>query len=120
MSDVSGTFDTLVDRVLLLEKERPKQLAVAFKKEQVSYGELGKRMRLAAARLERLGICRGERVLFSALSKPEMVAVYLGIQYLGAVAVFVDKNAAPSQAAAIAKEAGASVFLTDKPMKELA
>ncbi|MDE6816796.1 MAG: acyl--CoA ligase, partial [Lachnospiraceae bacterium] len=120
MSDVSGTFDTLVDRVLFLEKERPKQLAVAFKKEQVSYGELGKRMRLAAARLERLGICRGERVLFSALSKPEMVAVYLGIQYLGAVAVFVDKNAAPSQAAAIAKEAGASVFLTDKPMKELA
>lgn len=111
-------YDTLVDRILFLEKEQPDKLAAAFKKEQISYRELAKGMRLAAARLDHLGIRKGERVLFSAVSRPETVTAYLGIQYQGAVAVFVDKNAAPAQAAAIYEEADASLFLTDKPMKE--
>lgn len=118
MNVVSNMYDTLVERILYLGKKQPDKLAAVFKKEQLLYGELGERLRFVAFRLEQLGIKRGDRVLFTAISKPEMVTAYLGIQYLGAVAVFVDKNAAPAQAVAIAKEAKASLFLTDKPMKD--
>ncbi len=60
----------------------------------------------------------GDRVCFSAISKPEMVAAYLAIQMCGAVAVFLDKNALPENMFAIYEEAEAKLLLTDKPMKE--
>lgn len=110
-------YDTLVNRILFLEKKQPDKLAVGFKKEKISYWELAERMRLVAARLNGLGIRKKDRVLFSAVSRPEMAEAYLGIQYLGAVAVFADKNAEAGQAALLYKEAEASLFLTDRPMK---
>lgn len=114
-------FDTLVNRILVLAKEQPDKLAVAFKKEQLTFQKLADKMisignHLAAAN----GVKKGDRILFTALSKPEMVAAYLGIQYCGGIAVFVDKNSAPENSAAIYEDAQAALFLTDKPMKNYA
>lgn len=113
-------YDTLVNRILELASNQPDKLAVAFKKEQLTYGELAKRMELIARRLSWMGVKKGDCVLFSAVSKTEMVSAYLGIHFCGAVAVFIDKNATPENAAFIYKDTNAAVFLTDKPLKEYA
>ena len=113
-------FDTLVNRILELSKTQPDKTAVIFKKEQLTYYELAKKMKVVAAGLKKLGINKGDRVLFNALSKPEMVAAYLGIQYYGAIAVFMDKNGTAENSVAIYDDAEGSLFLTDKPMGEFA
>lgn len=110
--------DTLVNRIMQLADLAPDKLAVAFKKEQLTYKQLKDRMCLIGRRLCGMGIKKGDRILLTALSKPEMVAAYLGIHYCGGVAVFMDKNATATTAAFIYKDTQASVFLTDKPMKE--
>ncbi len=112
--------DTLVNRVLELAAKQPDKQAVIFKKEQLTYSRLAERMKIIAVRLKDMGIKKGDRVLFTALSKPEMVAAYLGIQYLGAIAVFVDKNGTADNSADIYEDAQASIFLTDKPMGDYA
>lgn len=111
-------FDTLIRRVFELAGSEPDKTAVAFKKDSLTYRMLADKIRAAGVTLARMGITRGDRVLFTALSKPEMVTAYLGIQYIGAVAVFIDKNSSPESAAAIYEDAQAVLFITDKPMKE--
>ena len=113
-------FDTLLNRACLLCQTQPDKLAVAFKKEQLTYAGLYKKVLGIASLLKKEGILPGDRVCFSAVSKPEMVAAYLAIHFCGAVAVFLDKNGTPENMAAIYQESGAKLLLTDKPMKESA
>lgn len=113
-------FDTLVNNVLRLAETQPDKLAVAFKKEQVTYKGLADKVIAVGTNLASLGVHKGDRVLFTALSKPEMVAAYLGIQYCGGIAVFVDKNSTPENALSVYADSEAVLFLTDKPMKEYA
>ena len=113
-------YDTLICQLERLAKAQPDKLAVAFKTEQLTYKALYEKIVTVAEGLVALGISRGDRVVFTALSKPEMVAVYLGIQYIGAVAVFADKNGTPENIAMVYEESGAVLLLTDKPMKEYA
>lgn len=113
-------FDTLVNQIIQLSNSQPDKLAAALKKEQLTYQQLAERMMHIGTALQEMGVKKGDRVLFTALSKPEMVAAYLGIQYCGAVAVFVDKNSTAENAAAIYEDAEAVLFLTDRPMKEYA
>ena len=94
-------FDTLIRRIFELSDSQPDKTAVAFKKETVTYRMLAQKIRNIGANLAHMGIKRGERVLFTALSKPEMVACYLGIQYCGAVAVFMDKNGTAENSVAV-------------------
>lgn len=111
-------METLVERVAELAKKQPEHLAVAFKNEKLSYEQLNEKMIQIGKRLFELGVHRGDRVLISATSKPEMVVAYLGIHYAGGVAVFVDKNATVENAFFIYRDTQAVLFLTDKPMKE--
>lgn len=108
-------FDTLINRIMELSLTQPDKAAVIFKQEKLTYNDLAQKIKTIAANLKELGVNKGDRVLFTALSKPEMVAAYLGIQYCGAIAVFVDKNGTAENSAAIYEDAGGSLFLTDKP-----
>ncbi|MBR2768715.1 MAG: AMP-binding protein [Solobacterium sp.] len=109
---------TLIQRINELAEEIPSQIALAFKNETLNYKELNERISSVASRMKELGIQKGDRVLFSAVSKPESVVIYLAVQYIGAIAVFIDKNAVPATAAKICEDAGGVIFFTDKPMKE--
>jgi len=113
-------FDTLFNRISLLAQKQPEKMAVAFKNEQLTYRQLHRRALGMAAILKGQGIQPGDTVCFSAVSKPEMVATYLGIHLCGAVAVFLDKNGTAENSAAIYDEAESKLMLTDKPMKEYA
>lgn len=113
-------MNTLVNRVIELAKIQPEHLAIALKKERLTYAELAKKAAGIADALQRLNVRNGDRVCFSAVSKPEMAAVYLGIQMCGAIAVFLDKNSTAEIMESVYKEADSNFLLTDKPMKEYA
>lgn len=110
-------MDTLIKRIIHLTQSNPDKMAAAFKKERLTYSELADKIINIGTRLALMGVKRGDRVLFTAVSKPEMIAAYLGIQYCGAVAVFIDKNTTPENAKAVYEDAEAVLYLTDKPMK---
>ena len=110
--------DTLLHRVKELAQSRKDKTAVVFKKESLTYPELFSKALSVAARLKEMGVRPGDRVCFSAVSKPEMVAVYLAVHACRAVAVFLDKGATPEHMAEIYTASGAVILLTDKPMKE--
>ena len=106
----------LLDRIREFSQSRPSRAALCFRKEQVTYGQLWDRVCRSAGKLSEAGVRPGECAAYSALSRPSSVIVYLAIQYIGGIAVHIDKNAAPSRALAVCEEAGASVFLTDMKM----
>lgn len=99
-------MNTLVNRVIELAKIQPENLAIALKKERLTYAELAKKAAGIADALQRLNVRNGDRVCFSAVSKPEMAAVYLRIQMCGAIAVFLDKNSTAEIMESVYKEAG--------------
>lgn len=113
-------MDTLVNRILDLAKAQPDKIAAALKKEQLTYAGLAGKMIGIASALREMGVKEGDRVCFSAVSKPEMIAAYLGIQICGGVVVFLDKNSTAENMAAIYEEAESKLLLTDKPLKEYA
>lgn len=109
--------ETLITRIFSLAQERAEHIALAFRKQTLSYAELAEKIRTIGSSLVRMGICPGDRVLLSAVSKPETAAAYLAIQYAGAVAVFVDKNASAESVCYYYEDTGAALYLTDKPFR---
>lgn len=85
---------TIVEAVLSHGRETPDKLAVGFKQRKLTYADVCHEMKQAAALLHtRYGVQKGDLVMLSAVSKPEYVVLLLGIQYLGAVSVPIDKSA---------------------------
>lgn len=110
-------IDTLVNRVFELAKKTPDKIAVAFKKEQLTYKELAMKVLGISEYLKAEGVSAGDRVCYSAISKPEMVAVYLGISLCGGVTVFLDKNSTVENMLLVYEESGSKLMLTNKKIK---
>ena len=104
--------NTLVNRILELSASQPDKTALIFRKEKMSYVKLAEKIRKAAARLAALGVKRGDRVLYTALSKVETFIIYLGIQYIGGVAVPTDKIGLVENELSLYEDAGASLLIT--------
>ena len=111
-------YDTLVRRILELARTIPDKKAVVFRKECLTYKMLAEAIAQVGTRLKMQHIGAGDRVLVTAVSKPETFVLFLGVQYVGGTAVFIDKNATQANALAIYDEVEASVFYTDIRMKE--
>ena len=114
----TGRFDTLLRRVGELAERCPDKAAVIFKGETLTYAGLFRRALNTAAVLKEQGVLPGDRVCFSAVSRPETVIAYLAVHACGGVTVCLDKGAAPEHMAEIFAVSGARLLLTDKPMKE--
>jgi long-chain acyl-CoA synthetase len=85
----------LVEAVLAhgTDSEYSDKMAVAFKNTIISYSELCMQIKAVAYKLHNeYGIGQKDIVMLSAMSKPEYVVVLLGIQYLGAISVPLDKK----------------------------
>ena len=113
------SIQTLLGRVAELAETQPDRPAVSFRTETLTYAALLAKAAGIAAALTQMGIRPGDRVLFTALSKPEMAACYLGLSHIGAVSVFIDKNSTPQNALAVYDDAEAVLFLTDRPLGEI-
>ncbi|MCM1173571.1 MAG: AMP-binding protein [Blautia sp.] len=112
--------EILVNRLMELAESQPDKMAAAFKKKTLTYRQLFQKIQGIARILRENGVTAGDRVCFSAVSGPEMPAVYLAVQLCGAVAVFLDKNSTPENMAAVYEESGGRLMLTDRPMGEYA
>lgn len=89
-------YRTIVEAVIAHAKETPDKLAVGFKKNRITYGQLIRQVKSMAYELkERYGIQKGDFCMISGVSKPDYVVGYLAIQYLGAVSVPTEKTAKP-------------------------
>lgn len=85
---------TIVEAVLEHGIQTPEKLCVAFKANRLTYGEVCERMKAVAGILKNeYAIGKGDKVMLSAVSKVDYVIAYLGIQYLGAVSIPIDKAA---------------------------
>ena len=111
--------DTLVNCVLELSESQPEKTALIFRKEKLSYGEFGRRIRTAAALLAKRGVKRGDRVLYTAMSKMETFVFLLGIQYLGATAVPTDKIGKAEHELSLYDDAEAALLLTALKIKDI-
>ncbi len=112
--------NTLVNRIIDLadDGEFTSKLAVAFKNDALTYEMLAKNAAGMSKVLKENGVLAGDRVSYSATSKVETIVIYLAIHMVGAVSVFLDKNAAPQSMADIYVASGSKILLTDKPLKE--
>lgn len=110
--------DTLVNRIIDLAIEHPEKMAVAFKNESLSYRRLATASAVMSELLKENGVMSGDKVCFSATSKPETIVLYMAIHMASGVAVFLDKNAVPQSMAEIYKASESKILLTDKPLKE--
>ncbi len=107
-------YKTIVEAVLAHGKEIPEKLAVAFKTQKVSYGELCHLMcGMASIMADRYQIGKGDFVAIAAVSKPEYVAGWLAIQYLGAVSIPLDKSARADAVIEICDYAKPKLLLID-------
>ena len=110
---------TLAERILELKELKGEKLAVAFRKERLTYRELADTMLHMASALAELKVEKELHVLCTAPSKPETVVAYLALGYLGATAVLSDKNSTPENAFALYHDSGSSLFLTDLKLGEV-
>ncbi len=107
-------YKTIVEAVLAHGKEIPEKLAVAFKTQKVSYGELCHLIYgMASIMADRYQIGKGDFVAIAAVSKPEYVAGWLAIQYLGAVSIPLDKSARADAVIEICDYAKPKLLLID-------
>lgn len=111
-------FDTLVKRIEELKELFPDKTAVVFGSEQLSYKQLYMKMKGISNILIKKGISPGDRIAFSAVSRPVMAALYLAIQNCNAVAVFLDKKSTPENIRKIYDESGSKLLLTHQEMGE--
>ena len=87
-------YSTIVEAVLSHGEKTPDKLAVGFKNNRITYGQLCEQIKAAAHMLKyEYGVGEGDLVMLSAMSKVDYVVALLGIQYLGAVSIPLDKAA---------------------------
>ena len=85
-------YKTLVEAILSFADKNGDKPAVILKKTILTYRQLAGQIRKTMVILkERYGVSAGDRVMISGLSKPEYLVVFLGIQYLHATTVPLDK-----------------------------
>lgn len=111
-------MNTLVSAVLAHGKEHPDKLALGFKDTRISYSALSRAVKsLAAALRSEYGIKAGDRVMLSAVSKPDYVIALLAAQFLGATTVPVDRSAKEEALAELCGFVRPALFLTDAKIR---
>lgn len=111
-------YQTIVEAVLRHGENTPDKLAICFKRQRLTYRGLADRVRAFAQLLEeREHVRPGDVVMVSALSKPEYVVALLGVQYLGAAVVPVDKSSLEESLVRLYRFVGPKFILTDSRMR---
>ena len=112
-------YQTIVQAVLDHAAKTPDQMAIGFKDVRITYGQLAVQMKRAAYILKtEYGIGKQDRVMLSATSKPEYIVTLLGIQYLGAISVPIDKMALEENILEVYRFNESKLLLTDARMKD--
>lgn len=107
-------YKTIVEAVLYHAQNIPEKIAIGFRETDISYGELAKQIHTMAFILqEEYGVKNRDKIMLSAVSRPEYVVTLLALQYIGAVTVPVDKVALEENIVDVYFFNGAKLLLTD-------
>ncbi len=110
---------TILEAVMEHAVQMPDKPAVCFKDERLSYRQLLERVETAAFLLRgTYEVRKRDYVMVSALSKPGFVVFLLAIQYLGAVAVPVDKTSTGDHLCQLCRFMEPKVFITDNRLDD--
>lgn len=107
----SRTKTNLGDLVTIAAELRPDAVALAFREESVSYGQLRARMCGFAAGLRALGVARSDRVAVFLEKRIETVVAIFGTAEAGAIFVPVNPLLKPAQVAHILRDCDVSVLV---------
>jgi long-chain acyl-CoA synthetase len=107
---------TLCEAFQITAAERPGQPAVRAPggEGEMTFEQLGKRVRDIAAGLPGLGVRRGDTVALMMLNRPEFHACDLGALHVGAVPFSIYNTSAPEQIAYLFANAGNEVVITER------
>jgi acyl-CoA synthetase (AMP-forming)/AMP-acid ligase II len=104
---------TLLERLREATRRNPAAIAFAQGETRVSYGGLWSGVLTVAARLEDLGIGRGEQVALLSENSPAYAAAYYGVLHAGAVVVALNSQARARDLCAWIDHSRAAVLLAD-------
>lgn len=107
-------YDTLAERIIIHAEEKPDYPAIIYKENTISYKELAEAAAGIGTILRQKGASKGDRILLSAPSKTETVAIYLGIQYIGATAILLETKIKPDTLDYLISETDPVFFITDR------
>lgn len=97
----------------------PKNPALIFKGQQISYRDLQREANRFANALRSLGIQKGERVILALPNVPQMVIAFYGTLQAGAVAVFARPGAKPEDLVQVIRDSGGRFLVTLTQYDEL-
>lgn len=107
-------YQTITEAVLAHAKNTPDKLAVAFKKQQLTYAQLAASIRVMAGVLaSEYQIQAGDFVMLQGMSKPEYIVAWLAIQYLGAASIPMDRTAKEENILDVYRYAQPKLLLSD-------
>lgn len=111
---------TLVEAVLdhAIDEKMKQKIAVAFRKDTLTYQQLGERIVAFAKVLKgHFQIAPREKVMILAVSRTEYVVALLAIQYLGAISIPIEKKAVPDTIQTVFSYSESKVVLMDKEVE---
>ncbi|MDQ7024547.1 MAG: alpha/beta fold hydrolase [Anaerolineae bacterium] len=99
---------------------RPRQTAIIFYGQKISYEELNEKVNQFAYALRKLGVEQGDRVMLVLPNCPQIVIAYYAILKIGAVAVLPNPDADAPRIVHQAETTQAKVFITLSANSKLA
>lgn len=91
----------------------PTRTALSFEGQDWTYAQMQARVEAMAARLQALGVGRGDRVAFLGLNQPDFLFLLFACARLGAIFVPLNFRLSGPEIAAIVADAGADVLIAD-------
>ena len=105
---------TIIQAIIAHAKNKPNRLALGFRQMRLTYAELCAQIAGCATLLNRCyAVQAQDRVMLSAVAKPEYIVAYFAIQYFGAVVVPIDKGAKEEEIAQLYDYIQPKLLLTD-------
>jgi long-chain acyl-CoA synthetase len=113
--------DTLIDFFDDLAQARGEFLVHddGFRSRGYSYADVARAARACAARLHRLGLAKGDKIVFWSENRPEWIVAFWGCLLRGIIVVPVDYRASPDFLARVSRIVGAKLVLVGQDVPPL-
>jgi len=99
-------------------KEQPHKMAFVLEERRVSYLELEENSNKIANQLIKLGVEKGDRVVFLLPSSPEVIINYFGVTKAGGIAAPLDTRLKLEDLDSLLKECQPKVLIAEEPFLE--
>ncbi|WP_134321855.1 long-chain-fatty-acid--CoA ligase [Cumulibacter soli] len=98
---------------------KPDDMALRYKGETITWGQLANRTRRLASALADLGVSRGDRVIVMITNRPEFAEAIIAINTLGAVAVPINFRLVAREVQFLAENSGSRAVVVEQQLASL-